>query len=169
MTKLTFLDWSELVWFKATFSWQREHCAVQQDKITRPLISSSVWNILKYFMISPMLWSSLTILTHLSYPARPESMKGWVGSMMDACKEEKANALWKGVAYEEPFWWMTVVKFRFSKHFVQTDSALMAKREGIARKIRHIIFSWWWLVPLWSRKAMLTKYIAPATNLAIIM
>ena len=41
------------------------------------------------------------INTHLSYPARFESMKGWVGSLMDACKEEKANALWKGLAYEE--------------------------------------------------------------------
>ena len=75
---------------------------VQQDKITRPLISRSVWNILRYFMIPPMLWSSLTRLTHLSYPARFESMKGWLGSLMDACKEEKANALWKGLAYEEP-------------------------------------------------------------------
>ena len=42
------------------------------------------------------------INTHLSYPARFESMKGWVGSMMDACEEEKVNALWKGLAYEEP-------------------------------------------------------------------
>ena len=32
---------------------------VQQEKITRPLISRSVWNILRYFMIPPMLWSSL--------------------------------------------------------------------------------------------------------------
>ena len=91
---------------------------VQQDKITRPLISRSVWNILKYFMIPPILWSSLARLTRLSYPARFESMKGWVGSMMDACKEEKSESIMKGSS----LWtisghWMTVIKFRYSKYF----------------------------------------------------
>ena len=38
--QIAWQDWSELVWFKATFNWQREHCAM--EKILNGIVFSAL-------------------------------------------------------------------------------------------------------------------------------